>query len=105
MKLFLCSSFITKETQKDFEILAKKPMKGLRIACITTASRGYVKLCESSGEKADLSWLGGDINSAKEEFGCLVNTFDIEAMSTEEMLNNFSSYDAIWVEGGMTFTL
>lgn len=105
MKLFLCSSFITKDTQKDFEKLIGKSMAGLKIACVTTASQGYIKLCKDRGEEPNLSWLEGDINRAREEFNCTVDAFDIETMPQESMFNTFDSYDAIWVEGGMTFYL
>lgn len=105
MKLFLCSSFITRNTQGDFEDLIGKPMKGLIIACITTASQGYVKLCNERNEEPNPSWLEGDITRAKEEFGCIVDTFDIENMPEESLQTTFAKYDAIWVEGGMTFYL
>ena len=105
MKLFLCSLFITPETKSDFEFLVGRPMKGLKIACITTASQGFVKLSESRNEKPDLSWLEGDVKKAKEIFGCEVDTFDIETMLYDQMIETFSKYDAIWVEGGMTFYL
>ena len=105
MRLFLCYSFITPETVKDFEALAERPMKGFKIACITTASQGFVKLCESRNEKPDLLWLESDIKKAKEIFDCEVDSFDIETMHYDQMIETFSKYDAIWVEGGMTFYL
>lgn len=105
MKLFLCSSFITLETQKDFEALVKRPMKNLKLACITTASKGYISLAQEKGEKIDLSWLEDDIKLARETFGCVVDIFDIEVMSKEQMKETFKNYDVIWMEGGMVIYL
>ena len=94
MKLFLCSSFITEKTLKNFETVLGRPMAGSRIACIVTAAKGIAK-------GSDLSFIDNGLKLARETFGANVDVFDIEMMQPEEF-SKFLGYDAIWFQGGKT---
>lgn len=101
MKLFLCSGFLSEEIKNEFELFAGVTNeKKFKIACITTGAEGYKELCKSRNEIPDLSWLEDDISIAT-EYGYIVDKYDIAHMMPQQF-SVFDSYNAIWVEGGLT---
>ena len=89
MKLFLCAHSIYPEIQEEFEKFVGGKCKDLSVAFVTTAANPY----------EDRSWEAEDIEFTKELFKS-VDLYDIENMSWEEMVNKFSNYDILWVNGG-----
>ena len=89
MKLFLCAHSIYPDIQEEFEDFVNGKCQDLSVAFVTTAANLF----------QDRSWELEDIDFVKNLFKS-VDLYDIENMSPEEMLDTFSKYDILWVNGG-----
>lgn len=89
MKLFLCAHSIYSEIQEGFEEFVGSKCKDLSVAFVTTAANPY----------EDRSWEAKDIEFTKELFKS-VDLYDIENMTQKEMVEKFSNYDILWINGG-----
>ena len=89
MKLFLCAHSIYPEIQEGFEEFVGGKCNDLSVAFVKTAANPY----------EDRSWEAKDIEFTKELFKS-VDLYDIENMSQKEMVEKFSNYDILWINGG-----
>ena len=89
MKLFLCSSHVTKELIPDFEKLFGKKPEGLKTVVITTAMNPFPDQDASSG-----------VESAKAA-GFDVTELDIEPYTDPKKLRSeLEQYEVIYMNGG-----
>jgi dipeptidase E len=91
MKLFLCSHSIYPEIETDFENFLGKSLDSCSVSFVTTAAN----------PEEEKSWMYRDIDFAKKLFK-EVQLFDIEQMSLDQMVEEFTSRDILWVNGGNT---
>jgi dipeptidase E len=97
MKLFLTSSGLSDENEKDFLDLLSCDPKGLRVAFIPTAMN-------QESEEVKKKYISIDVNDL-ENLGMKVEFINLEKLNEENIIEIFKPFDVIYVYGGNTFYL
>lgn len=103
MKLFLTSSGLSNDNEKEFlDLLGRSPLR-LKLAFVITATRGDNPNIPIDGLKKEIERM--EDYQGLVRLGFEITFVDFQNIREENVVNDFASFDVIYVFGGNTFYL